>query len=161
MGQTGAVQSSKRMLCFIIGLWAMALSAQAQPEGMVAVKSPYSVTGTLDRLAAVAEERGMKVMARVNHAANAAGVDMALRPTELLIFGNPKVGTPLMQCAQSVAIDLPQKALAWEDEAGQVWLAYNDPFYLSERHKLGNCRELLEKVNNALGGLVGQATRAE
>jgi len=151
---------SKLLSGIVLGFCTVLSTAQAQsPEGLIAVKSPYPVAETMDRLEAVAQERGMTVMARVDHAANAAGVDMQLRPTQVLIFGNPRVGTPLMQCGQSVAIDLPQKALAWEDEAGQVWLAYNDPFYLSGRHRLGDCREVLEKVNAALGGLMGQATR--
>lgn len=148
-----------KTLILVIGI--LCSVAQAQPQGMIALKSPYSVPETMDRLQAIVEEKGMRVMARVDHAANAASVELELRPTQLLIFGNPKVGTPLMQCGQSVAIDLPQKALAWEDEAGQVWLGYNDPFYLMERHSLGDCREILEKVNGALGGLMGAATQAQ
>jgi len=76
----------------------------------------------------------------------------------LIIFGNPKVGTPLMQCTQSVAIDLPQKSLIWEDENGQVWLSYNDPGYLARRHNIENCDEVLNKISNALGNFAKAAT---
>ena len=84
---------------------------------------------------------------------------MSLRPTEVVIFGNPKVGTPLMNCAQSVAIDLPQKALIWQDEAGEVWLAYNDPAYLAGRHKIEGCDEVLKKVSGALANFAAAATK--
>jgi uncharacterized protein (DUF302 family) len=82
-----------------------------------------------------------------------------LRPTELVIFGNPKVGAPLMQCSQTVAIDLPQKALIWQDESGQVWLTYNDPQYLAKRHEIGGCKAVLDKVRNALKNFAKTATQ--
>jgi len=92
----------------------------------------------------------MTIFKRVDHAAGAENVSMKLRPTELLIFGNPKVGTPLMLCSQTVALDLPQKALAYEDEEGQVWFAYNDPAYIENRHDIDGCDEVLQKVSKAL-----------
>ena len=118
--------------------------------GLVNVKSFHDVKGTADRLEEVLKDKGMTVFGRINHAEGARKVEKELRPTELVIFGNPKVGTPLMQCAQSVAIDLPQKALIWEDEAGQVWLSYNDPEYLVKRHDIKGCDEVIKKVGNAL-----------
>lgn len=128
-------------------------------DGLIEVKSNHGVAETADRLEAVLQEKGMTIMNRVNHASGAESAGMELRPTELVIFGNPKVGTPLMQCAQSVAVDLPQKALIWEDEQGQVWLGYNDPAYLKTRHAIEGCDEFLEKVNNALANFAEAATR--
>jgi uncharacterized protein (DUF302 family) len=128
-------------------------------EGLVTVASAYSVTETADRLEQALLDKGMKVFLRVDHAAGAASVDQQLPATELVIFGNPKVGTPLMQCSRSVAIDLPQKALIWEDDQGQVWLTYNDPAYLGARHELGEpCAKVLEKVSGALANFAAAAT---
>jgi len=108
-------------------------------DGVIAVKSPHEVGDTLDRLEMLVTEKGMTVFARIDHAAGAAKAGMALRPTQLLIFGNPKGGTLFMVCAQTVAIDLPLKMLAWQDEGGQVWLAYNDPVFLAIRHGAQDC----------------------
>jgi len=135
--------------------WGVAQAA----DGLVVVKSNHSVAATADKLEAVLSENGMKIMNRVNHAAGAESADLELRPTEVVIFGNPKVGTPLMQCAQSVAVDLPQKALIWEDEGGQVWLGYNDPEYLKSRHSIEGCDAVLEKVSGALAKFSSAATR--
>ena len=126
--------------------------------GIIAVKSPHSVKETADRLEALLKEKGMNVFGRIDHAAGAKNAELELPPTELVIFGNPKVGTPLMRCARTVAIDLPQKALIWEDETGQVWLGYNDPQYLSERHGLEACAEVIEKVSGALANFANGAT---
>jgi len=100
----------------------------------------------------------MTVFIRINHAAGAKKIGKTLRPTEIVIFGNPRVGTPLMQCGQSIAIDLPQKALIWEDEKGQVWLSYNNPQYLAKRHGTQGCDGVLKKVANALGNFAAKAT---
>ncbi|MGB5748144.1 MAG: DUF302 domain-containing protein, partial [Desulfobacterales bacterium] len=112
------------------------VSTATAGNGLISVKSSHDVKATADRLENVLKQKGMNVFIRINHAAGAAKVGKALRPTELIIFGNPKVGTPLMQCSQSVAIDLPQKALIWQDDKGQAWLTYNDPNYLAQRHEL-------------------------
>jgi len=96
-----------------------------------------AVKETLDRLEADLRAKGITVFARIDHAAGAASVAMALRPTELLIFGNPKAGTPLMQSNQTIGIDLPLKVLVWQDAGGKVWLTYNDPDWLAQRHRLG------------------------
>ena len=128
-------------------------------NGMVQVKSSHDVATTADNLEQALTSKGMTVFTRVDHAAGAAKAGKTLRPTVLVIFGNPKVGTPLMQCSQSVAIDLPQKALIWEDEAGDVWLAYNNPSYLSQRHGLSECAEVLKKVEGALGKFAAAATQ--
>lgn len=133
------------------------LAASAQ-DGMIAVPSPHDVSTTLDRLETVLADKGMNVFARIDHAAGAASADLELRPTALVIFGNPKVGTPLMQCAQSIAIDLPQKMLAWEDEDGQVYIGYNDPAFLKARHSVEGCDPVFEKVSGALAAFAAAAT---
>ena len=127
-------------------------------DGLIMVKSNHSVAATADRLEAALSKIGMTIMNRINHAAGAESVNMELRPTELVIFGNPKVGTPLMQCSQTVAVDLPQKALIWEDENGQVWLGYNDPQYLKIRHAIEGCDPVLAKVEAALKNFARAAT---
>lgn len=128
-------------------------------NGLVQMPSQFTVAETGDRLETLLQARGLTLMARIDHAQNAASVDQDLRDTQLLIFGNPAVGTPLMQCNPTVAIDLPQKALIWQDEADQVWLAYNDPEYLMERHGLAGCEPMLERVGQALNGLAMAATQ--
>jgi len=126
---------------------------EAKPETLVTIPSASSVEETANKLNTIIESKGLTVFARIDHAENAAKADLELRPTELIIFGNPKVGTPLMQCAQIMAIDLPQKMLIWQDEAKKVWISYNNPDYLKGRHNLEGCDEVLEKVKNVLGGL--------
>jgi uncharacterized protein (DUF302 family) len=107
-------------------------------NGLTSIASRFGVRETIDRLAAVVTSAGMLVFARIDHAKNAIQIGMELRPTELLIFGHPKGGTPLMQDKQTVGIDLPVKALAWEDEEGTVWLTYNEAEWLATRHGLGD-----------------------
>ncbi|MDJ0704076.1 MAG: DUF302 domain-containing protein [Leptolyngbyaceae cyanobacterium MO_188.B28] len=126
-------------------------------RGIVAQQSPYSVEETANRLVAQIEQRGLTLFAQIDHETGARSVDLDLRPTQLVIFGNPRVGTPLMQCNQGVAIDLPQKALIWEDETGQVWLGYNNPNYLMERHTLTGCETVIERIEGALSGLTSAA----
>lgn len=108
-------------------------------NGMVAVKSPHNPADTVSRLQAQLAPRNLALVARVDHTAGAQRVGQTLRPTEVLIFGNPQAGTPLMQCAQGVGIDLPMKALVWVDAQGQTWLGYNDPVWLVQRHGGGDC----------------------
>jgi len=134
------------------------VSTAVADNGIVSVKSSHDVKATADRLENILSQKGMKVFIRINHAAGAANVGKELRPTELIVFGNPKVGTPLMQCSQSVAIDLPQKALIWQDDKGLVWLTYNDPEYLSVRHGLKGCSEVIKKVQKALNNFARAAT---
>ena len=129
------------------------VSAASAADGLVAVKSPHSAKATMDKLEDVVKQRGLNVFARIDHAAGASKVGKTLRPTELLIFGNPQGGTPFMECAQSVGIDLPLKALVWEDAAAQVWLGYNDPAFLAQRHGVAAC-PVVENLRKALAGLV-------
>jgi uncharacterized protein (DUF302 family) len=103
-------------------------------NGIIDVPSRYSVPDTLGRLQAILKEKGMMFFALIDHSGEAAKAGLEMRPTQLLIFGSPKGGTPLMVAAPSLAIDLPLKALAWQDAKGQVWLSYNSPEYLQQRH---------------------------
>lgn len=135
----------------------MSVTAVAS-DGVISVKSSHSVALTADRLEQALKKKGMRVFIRIDHAGGAREHGMTLPPTELVIFGNPKVGTPLMQCAALAAIDLPQKALIWEDENGQVWLSYNDPKYLAKRHSIQGCDAVIAKVEKALAGFSRKAT---
>jgi len=124
-------------------------------EGMIEVKSAASVKETMNRMEKNVKKRGMKVFARIDHAEGAAKVGKTMRATELLIFGNPKGGTPFMECAQTVGIDLPLKALVWEDGNSQVWLAYNDPAYIAQRHGVAQC-SVVKKLSKALSTIVAE-----
>lgn len=139
----------------VLAFFAMSTTAYAA-DGLVEVKSPDSVKDTMNRLEKIVKQRGLTVFARIDHAAGASKVGKSLRPTELLIFGNPKGGTPLMMCAQTTGIDLPLKVLVWEDAAKQVWLGYNDPAYLAKRHAVANC-PVVEKLRKALDGIAEAA----
>lgn len=130
------------------------LSSVAADNGLISKPSKYSVPETLDRLEAAVKSKGITVFARIDHSGEAAKVGMKMRPTQLLIFGNPKTGTALMNSSPSIAIDLPLKALAWEDENGKVWLSYNSPAYMKQRHDL---KEEFMKNIAAIGSFVDQA----
>jgi uncharacterized protein (DUF302 family) len=142
-------------LVFVSLLISLSSLAQAA-DGVIAVKSTHSAKETMDRFEGLVKQKGLNVFARINHAAGAVKIGKTLRPTELLIFGNPQGGTPFMECAQSVGIDLPLKALVWEDASGQVWLGYNDPAYLAQRHGVAQCPSV-GGLSKALSGLTGKA----
>jgi uncharacterized protein (DUF302 family) len=130
-------------------------------NGLITVPSAHSVGHTIDRLESEAKQKGLTIFARIDHAAGARDAGLALRPTELLVFGNARGGTPLMQAHQTIGIDLPLKALAWEDAAGQVWLSYNDPAWLTARHgDPGHGGEAAKNLAAALAGLAKNATGA-
>ena len=126
-------------------------------EGVINVKSDFGVEETANRFERILNEKGMTIFERVRHSDGAANVGIELRETELFIFGNPKVGSPLMQCQHSVAIDLPQKALIWEDGDAQAWISYNDPRYLEQRHEISGCEEVISKIEKALSGITAAA----
>ena len=107
-------------------------------DGLTTIRSSNGPKDTMDRLEAAVKAKGLTVFARIDHAAGAAAVGLSLRPTELLIFGNAKGGTPLMESMQTIGIDLPLKALVWQDASGSTWLSYNDPGWLANRHGLGH-----------------------
>ena len=136
----------------------LSISLAYADNGLINVKSAFGVKQTADRLETVLRKKAMTVFARINHSEGAKKVNIELPATELLIFGNPKVGSPLMQCNRAVGIDLPQKALIWKDEDGQVWLSYNDPQYLARRHNLSQCMEVINKVEKALSRFAKSAT---
>jgi uncharacterized protein (DUF302 family) len=126
-------------------------------EGLINVQSDFSVKETTERLENILNKKGMTIFNQINHSDAAQKVGVELRKTQLIIFGNPKVGSPLMQCQQSVAIDLPQKAIIWEDDKSKVWISYNDPRYLGKRHNIIGCDEVITKVEKALSGITKAA----
>ena len=127
-------------------------------DGVINVPSAFGVEETADRMERILSEKGMTLFDRIKHSEGASKVGIELRETELLIFGNPKVGSPLMKCQQSVAIDLPQKALIWKDENSRVWISYNDPEYLKKRHNITGCDEVIAKIEKALSGITKAAS---
>jgi uncharacterized protein (DUF302 family) len=131
----------------------MVASIAAASDGLIAVKSTRDTATTATRLEELLKTRGQTIFARIDHAAGAAKVGKTLRPTMVVVFGNPVGGTPLMECAQTMGIDLPQKMLVWEDEKGQTWIGYNDPAYLLQRHGVSTCAAT-DNVRKALAGLV-------
>ncbi|GAB4118482.1 MAG: DUF302 domain-containing protein [Sideroxydans sp.] len=146
-----------KLLSQIFAAALLALSTLASAaDGLVAVKSPHPVAATMDRVEALAKQRGLTVFARIDHAAGAASIGKTLRPTQVVIFGNPQGGTPFMACAQTAGIDLPLKVLVWQDASGQVWLGYNDPAYLAQRHDAATC-PVVANLRKALAGLAEAA----
>jgi uncharacterized protein (DUF302 family) len=125
-------------------------------NGMIHLRSPYSVKETLQRLEALVTTKGLTIFARIDHSGEAAKINMKMQPTELLIFGSPNSGTPLMNASPTLAIDLPLKALAWQDADGVVWLTYNSPEYLQQRHKIPD--NLLQNIAG-IRSLCEQAVR--
>jgi uncharacterized protein (DUF302 family) len=131
-------------------------------DGLVTVQSNHDPKETMSRLEAEVKAKGLTVFAHVDHAAGAAGVGLPLRATDLLIFGNAKGGTPLMQLDQTMGIDLPLKVLVWEDQAGATWLSYSDPAWLAERHGLGTDAETtVNALTGALRAIAKVATEAQ
>ena len=127
-------------------------------DGLTTLRSSYGPKDTMSRLEAEVKARGMTVFARIDHAAGAAGAGLSLRPTELLIFGNGKAGTPLMQTVQTTGIDLPLKALVWEDASGATWLSYNDPAWLAQRHGVaGETETVIGMMSKALDAVAQAA----
>lgn len=133
----------------------------ADVDGMITKQSPHTVSQTLDRLEAALEDNGIGVALRWDHGDKARGENIELRDTELLIFGNPAVGSHFFTSAQTAGIDLPMKALAWKDADGQVWLGYNDPAYVADRHDIEDRAETMQTMANALDNLSDAAVAAE
>jgi uncharacterized protein (DUF302 family) len=140
-------------LTAVICLWGVQAMAA---DGLTTIRSSHGPKDTMNRLEAEVKAKGMTVFARIDHAAGAAAVGPSLRPTELLIFGNAKGGTPLMQSNQTVGIDLPLKALVWEDASGATWLSYNDPSWLAKRHGLGRD---VEAAVSAMAAVLNAVTK--
>jgi uncharacterized protein (DUF302 family) len=128
-------------------------------QGLTTVRSSYGPKETMDRLAAEVKAKDMTVFARIDHAAGATAVGLSLRPTELLIFGHAKAGTPLMQSVQTIGIDLPLKALVWQDASGDTWLSYNDPAWPAKRHEAdGEIPAAVNAMTAALNAVTKAAT---
>ena len=159
-GQSGiAIMRHVSKALGALALTVVLSSSALAVEGLVTVPSGFPVRQTIERLEAALKGGGATIFARVDHAAGAAAANLSLRPTELLIFGNPKGGTPLMQQQQAIGIDLPLKVLAWEDQAGKVWVSYNDPVWLVARHgATADASKVAEALLAGLKGAVGKAT---
>ena len=129
-------------------------------EGLTSIRSRFGPKETMDRLQAEIRAQGMTVFARIDHAAGSAEVGLTLRATELIIFGNARGGTPLMQSAQTVGIDLPLKALVWEDASGTTWLSYNEPIWIAQRHSVANAEQVVSKMAATLSAISRTAANA-
>jgi len=146
----------KKALLAVFSVFLVAMPVEAA-DGVIDVQSEFKVQETSARMENLLNEKGMTIFKRINHSEGAEKVGIDLRETVLILFGNPKVGSPLMKCRQSVAIDLPQKALIWEDGEGKTWISYNDPRYLERRHGITGCDEVISKIEKALAGIAGTA----
>ena len=130
-------------------------------EGLTSIQSKFGPKETMDRLQAEIRAQGMTVFARIDHAAGASEVGLTLPPTEVVIFGNARGGTPLMQSVQTVGIDLPLKALVWEDAAGTTWLSYNEPGWIAQRHSVANAKPVVSKMAAALSAMSRKAANSQ
>ena len=144
-------------IIFVI-LLLSAIAATPQGDNLVRVRSTRDFTQTVTALDSAIAGANLKLFARVDHAAGARGVNLELRPTTVFIFGNPQVGTRLMHCQQTIAIDLPLRILAWEDSAKAVFVAYEPPSRLAERHNVQGCQDVIARITTALEALTATAT---
>ena len=129
-------------------------------EGLKTAQSNFGPQETMDRLEREILAHGMRVFRRINHAAMAAEVGLELLPSELIMFGNPRVGTSLMQASQTIGIDLPLKALVWQDAAGKTWLSYNDPAWLAMRHKVGGAEHIIDGMSQTLSDIAAKGANS-
>ena len=126
-------------------------------EGLTSIQSRFDQKETMNRLVAEINATGMTVFPRIDHAAGAAEIGLTLRPTELIIFGNARGGTPLMQLVQTIGIDLPLKALVWQDAAGKTWISYNEPKWIVQRHDVANAQPIVTKMADLLSAISRKA----
>jgi len=153
----GKKEDKMRKAVLAVVFLVVGFNAWAGPAGMVSKPSRHPVPETMDRLVAVLQAKGMTVFARIDHAGAAEKAGLSMRASQILIFGNPKGGTPLMVAAPTVAIDLPLKALAWEDADGKVWLGYNSPAWLKERHGVRGTAAAIAALEKALDAITDKA----
>ncbi len=146
----------KKYLISILLLCAFSLSVAEANENYTSIKSPYPIAKTLDRLEKILKSKGIRVFARIDHGAGARKVGKLLHPSQLLIFGNPRMGSPLMNEAPMMGLELPMKALVWEDDRGQIWLSYLNPSVLQQRHGLNN-KKIIKKMTEALNVVTHKA----
>jgi uncharacterized protein (DUF302 family) len=149
----------KTLWISLIAIALAAANASAAENGVATKASTYPVAETLARLERVLTAKGMTVFARIDHRAEAERIGLAMRPAQLLIFGNPKGGTPLMVAAPTAALDLPLKALVWEDDGGKVWVSYNRVAYLAQRHEIRGKDELVRSLDQALDAMTDEALK--
>ena len=131
----------------------IAVDALSNIEGLTSIRSSFDPKETIDRLEAEIRGQGLTIFARIDHAAGAAEVGLTLRPTELIIFGNARGGTPLIQSVQTIGIDLPLKALIWEDAAGKTWISYNESNWIAQRHGIANAEPVVAKMADLLSAI--------
>lgn len=149
-----------KKILFVLAILAFGYqTSYATENGVISVKSELSVEQTMNKFEKILKSKGVTIFARVNHAKGAKSVGKNLRDTELLIFGNPKLGTPLLTSNQLIGLDLPLKALAWQDKQGDVWLSYNAPKYLAHRHSVDNRDKVIKKMTGILKKLTAVATK--
>lgn len=146
----------KLTLGLLIGTFSMTTIAQ---NGLITIQSQHTVDVTADRFEQLVKDKGLTFFLRIDHAMNAKNAELTLRPTQVILFGNPVAGTALMNCEQSIAIDLPQKALFWQDENGKSWVSYNDPYHLRDQHNMKGCEPVLEKISGLLSALTSKAAQ--
>ena len=152
--------ASQYLLIIATSLCLITSATASEKGGMQLVKSTHDAKTTMEKLVKIVKAKGFKVFAQVDHTAGGKSVNLDLRPTQLLIFGNPKGGTVLMQCNQNVGIDLPLKFLVTTDKSGQTWISYNDGDFIADRHKLGDCgKKVISKVNKGLKGMSSAAAK--
>ena len=148
------------VLIIATSLCLITTATASDSSGIQHVKSSHDAKTTMEKLVKIVKAKGFNVFAQVDHTAGAKSVNMDLRPTQLLIFGNPKGGTVLMQCNQNVGIDLPLKFLVTTDKSGQTWISYNETSFIADRHKLDDCgKKVIDKVNNGLKGMSSAAAK--
>jgi uncharacterized protein (DUF302 family) len=127
-------------------------------EGLTSIQSSFGPKETMDRLEAEIRAKGLNVFARIDHAAGAAEAGLPLAPTDLIIFGNARGGTPLMQSVQTVGIDLPLKILVWQDAANNTWLSYNEPNWIAQRHRVAGRESAIDKMADLLRAIAREAS---
>jgi uncharacterized protein (DUF302 family) len=147
-----------KKIAVVLILMVASVSAFAADNGLISKKSKYSVHETIDRLEKVLKEKGIGIALRWDHSQKAKEVGIPLRPTELLVFGNPKLGSHFFTSKQTAGIDLPLKMLAYKDAKGQVWLVYNDPKYIAKRHGITDRDKIVAKMTKALAKFASVAT---
>ena len=147
----------KKSIYVLFAMLFISFTANAA-DGIINVESQFSVSTTVERLEKILNKKGMTIFNKIRHSENAAKIGIKLRETELIIFGNPKAGSPLIKCQQSIAIDLPQKALIWNDENNKVWISYNDIGYLKNRHSVKGCEKVILKVGKILANITKAAS---
>ncbi len=149
----------KKFIAIIAVVIGLAVPNEVMAGGMLKMESPYTVKVTLDRLVGVMEPKGIKIFARIDHTEGAKSIGEDMPPTELMLFGNPKLGTPLMKLNREVGFDLPMRALAWQDDEGKVWLAVTNPAELNQTYALAGADGLIDKMNEAIKAFADEALK--